>query len=110
MFSLRRTIRILCKFFFISDHRVWTLRRNLTFTINSLLYYLEVDVIEAQFSVLLKAVKGANEFEDIIKVHTQFLTDLLTKTFVMELDNVRGLFVSSNRFFNIHFVSLLLGF
>lgn len=67
---------------------MWTLRRNLTFTVNSLLYYLEVDVIEAQFSILLRAVKAANEFEDIIKVHTQFLTDLLTKTFVMELDDV----------------------
>lgn len=47
-----------------------------------------MDVIEAHFSVLLKAVKGADEFEDIIKVHTQFLTDVLTKTFVMELNNV----------------------
>lgn len=74
--------------FFRSDHRILTLRRNLSFIVHNLLYYLEVDVIEAQFSIFLKAVKSANAFEDIIKVHTQFLTDLLTKTFVMELDNV----------------------
>lgn len=85
--------------FLFSDHRVWTFRRNLSFTVNSLLYYLQVDVIEAQFCVLLKAVKDANEFEDIIKVHTQFLTDLLTKTFVMELDDVSGYLAALNRFF-----------
>ncbi|KAG5872320.1 hypothetical protein JTB14_018992 [Gonioctena quinquepunctata] len=64
------------------DKRVWTLRQNLMFLVNNLQYYLQVDVIEAQFSLLLKAVKNANEFEDIVKVHHEFITNLLAKTFV----------------------------
>lgn len=58
------------------------------FIVNNLQYYLQVDVIEAQFSVLQKAVTAASEFEDIIKLHTKFLTDLMTKTFVMKADEV----------------------
>ncbi|KAJ8924353.1 hypothetical protein NQ315_007149 [Exocentrus adspersus] len=68
------------------DRRVWTLRQNLMFLVNNLQYYLQVDVIEAQFSVLLKAVRNANEFEDIIKVHHEFISNLLAKTFVLTPD------------------------
>ncbi|CAH1962098.1 unnamed protein product [Acanthoscelides obtectus] len=68
------------------DRRVWTLRQNLMFLVNNLQYYLQVDVIEAQFSVLLKAVENANEFEDIIKVHHEFISNLLAKTFVLKPD------------------------
>ncbi|KAJ8962678.1 hypothetical protein NQ318_001074 [Aromia moschata] len=68
------------------DTRVWTLRQNLMFLVNNLQYYLQVDVIEAQFSLLLKAVQNANEFEDIIKVHHEFVSNLLAKTFVLTPD------------------------
>jgi gamma-tubulin complex component 4 len=68
---------------------VWTLRQHLLFLVNNLQYYLQVDVIEAQFSVLLKAVENANEFEDIIKVHHEFVSNLLAKTFVLTPDEVR---------------------
>ncbi|XP_050515476.1 gamma-tubulin complex component 4 [Diabrotica virgifera virgifera] len=64
------------------DRRVWTLRQNLMFLVNNLQYYLQVDVIEAHFSLLLKAVENANGFEDIIKVHHEFISSLLAKTFV----------------------------
>ncbi|XP_057669107.1 gamma-tubulin complex component 4 [Diorhabda carinulata] len=68
------------------DRRVWTLRQNLMFLVNNLQYYLQVDVIEAQFSFLLKAVENANGFEDIIKVHHEFISNLLAKTFVSTPD------------------------
>ncbi|CAG9821376.1 unnamed protein product [Phaedon cochleariae] len=68
------------------DRRVWPLRQNLMFLVNNLQYYLQVDVIEAQFSLLLKAVENANEFEDIIKVHHEFISNLLAKTFVSTPD------------------------
>lgn len=68
---------------------MWTLRQHLLFLVNNLQYYLQVDVIEAQFSVLLKAVENANEFEDIIKVHHEFVSNLLAKTFVLTPDEVR---------------------
>lgn len=68
------------------DQRILPLRENLIFLINNLQYYLQVDVIEAQFSLLLKAVQNANEFEDIIKVHHNFISNLLAKTFVATSD------------------------
>lgn len=70
---------------------MWTLRQKLMFLVNNLQYYLQVDVIEAEFSVLFKAVESANEFEDIIKVHHQFVSNLLSKTFVLMPDEVRFL-------------------
>lgn len=68
---------------------MWTLRQHLIFLVNNLQYYLQVDVIEAQFSVLLKAVENANEFEDIIKVHHEFISNLLAKTFILIPDKVK---------------------
>nr|XP_022913972.1 gamma-tubulin complex component 4 [Onthophagus taurus] len=68
------------------NKRVWTLRHNLMFLVNNLQYYLQVDVIEAEFSTFKKAVQNANEFEDIIRLHSKFLCNLLSKTFVMTVD------------------------
>ncbi|KAF5291369.1 hypothetical protein FQA39_LY03520 [Lamprigera yunnana] len=62
---------------------VWTLRNNLMFIVGNLQYYFQVDVIEAQFSILKSAIQNANEFEDIIRLHSEFLKNLLHKTFVM---------------------------
>lgn len=67
---------------------MWSLRQRLMFLVNNLQYYLQVDVIEAHFSVLLKAVESANEFEDIIKLHHEFISNLLAKTFVLTPDEV----------------------
>ncbi|EFA06296.1 Gamma-tubulin complex component 4 homolog-like Protein [Tribolium castaneum] len=68
------------------DRRVWTLRQHLIFLVNNLQYYLQVDVIEAQFSLLLKAIENASEFEEIIKVHHEFISNLLAKTFILTPD------------------------
>ncbi|XP_060536121.1 gamma-tubulin complex component 4 [Cylas formicarius] len=68
------------------DRRVWMLRQNLMFLVDNLQYYVQVNVIEAQFSLLLKAVKTANEFEDIIKVHQEFVVNLLSKAFLLMPD------------------------
>ncbi|CAG9862982.1 unnamed protein product [Phyllotreta striolata] len=66
--------------------RVGTLRQNLMFLVSNLYYYLQVDVIEAQFSLLMKAVENANGLEDIIKVHHEFISNVLAKTFVSTFD------------------------
>lgn len=58
------------------------------FVVNNLQYYLQVDVIEAEFSILKNAVLNANEFEDIIRLHSTFLKNLLHKTFVLTIDEV----------------------
>lgn len=69
------------------DRRIGTLRQNLIFLVNNLQYYLQVDVIEAQFSLLMQAVQNANEFVDIIKVHHEFISNLLIKSFVATSDD-----------------------
>ncbi|KAL3285905.1 hypothetical protein HHI36_000423 [Cryptolaemus montrouzieri] len=68
------------------DRRLWTLRHNLMFLIDTLHYYLQVDVIEANFSILEKAILNANELEDAIRVHHEFISTLLSKTFVLDAD------------------------
>lgn len=62
---------------------------------------MQVDVIEAQFSTLLKAVENANEFEDVIKIHHEFITNLLAKTFVLLPDEVS--FRDPSNLFNVNF-------
>lgn len=74
--------------FLFRDRRVWRLRHSLVYLVNNLQYYLQVDVIEAEFSVLKEAVRNVNEFEDIIRLHSKFLSKLLSKTFVMCVDEV----------------------
>lgn len=58
------------------------------FIVNNLQYYLQVDVIEAQFSIFKNAVLSANEFEDIIRLHSKFLKNLLNKSFVLTGEEV----------------------
>lgn len=55
---------------------------------DNLQYYIQVNVIEAKFSTLLKAVEKANEFEDVIKIHHDFVASLMSESFVLTLDEV----------------------
>ncbi|XP_066263011.1 gamma-tubulin complex component 4 [Euwallacea similis] len=68
------------------DRRVWMLRQNLLFLVDNLQYYIQVNVIEAKFSILMKAVESANELEDVIKIHHEFVVNLLTESFLLSLD------------------------
>lgn len=58
------------------------------FLINNLQYYLQVDVIEAQFAVLIKSVSNAQSVENIIKLHSEFLGNLMSRTFLMTINDV----------------------
>lgn len=66
------------------------------FLVNNLLYYLQVDVIEAQFAILKEGIKNANEFENIIKLHAVFLSNLLTKGFLMITQEVTDQYYQFN--------------
>lgn len=76
---------------FINNYRhpgVWALRNSLLFLVNNLQYYLQVVVIEAQFAVLKKSIENAKNVEDIIKLHAQFLGNLISRTFLMSMEEV----------------------
>lgn len=69
------------------------MRNSLLYLVNNLQYYLQVVVIEAQFAVLKKSVENAKNVEDIIKLHAEFLGNLISRTFLMSIDDVSHQFL-----------------
>ncbi|XP_049817120.1 gamma-tubulin complex component 4 isoform X2 [Aethina tumida] len=82
------------------DSRLWKFRHNLMYLINTIQYYLQVQVIEAEFSLLFKTLKNANQFEDVVTLHNQFVCRLLVKTLVLTLDETET-FGKKSRLFNL---------
>jgi len=60
----------------------WGLRRQMAFLVDNLQYYLQVDVLEAQFSELMKKVKETRDFESIQLAHERFLAKLHSQCFI----------------------------
>lgn len=58
------------------------------FLVNNLQYYLQVVVIESQFAVLKKSVESAKNVENIIRLHAEFLGNVISRTFLMSIDEV----------------------
>ncbi|XP_065059510.1 gamma-tubulin complex component 4-like [Rhopilema esculentum] len=66
----------------IGAAKTWSLRRKMAFLIDNLQYYLQVDVLEAQFSELVHAIKETRDFESIQTAHDRFLTKLMAQCFI----------------------------
>lgn len=49
---------------------------------------MQVDVIEAQFAVLNKSITNAQNVENIIKLHAEFLGNLMSRAFLMTINDV----------------------
>lgn len=60
----------------------WWLRSHMAFLVDNLQYYLQVDVIESQFSILLNNVENTRDFEAIRLAHDHFLSSLLSQCFI----------------------------
>ncbi|CAH0391715.1 unnamed protein product [Bemisia tabaci] len=60
----------------------WQLRTGLMFLIDNLQYYLQVDVLETEFSALMKAANETKDFEKLQQLHLLFLSKILTHSFV----------------------------
>ena len=61
-------------------------RNKLMFLIDNLQYYLQVDVLESQFSILMDKIEDSKDFEHIQRAHTIFQANVLGLCFL--LDNV----------------------
>jgi len=61
----------------------WWLRTHMAFLVDNLQYYLQVDVIESQFSILAEKIEKTRDFETIRIAHDQFITSLLTHCFLL---------------------------
>lgn len=65
------------------DIGVIQLRNNLIFIIDNLQYYLQVDVMESQYTVMETSMKSTRNFEDIQKAHSVFLANVMSQTFLL---------------------------
>ncbi|KAL5004702.1 hypothetical protein ScPMuIL_018158 [Solemya velum] len=64
------------------DAATWQLRTHMTFLVDNLQYYLQVDVIESQYGILLEKINTTRDFEAVKLGHDQFLSALLAQSFV----------------------------
>lgn len=60
----------------------WNLRTLMAFVVDNLQYYLQVDVLESQFSLLVEKMDCTHDFEAIKHAHEQFVVCLLAQTFL----------------------------
>ncbi|KAJ6662775.1 hypothetical protein lerEdw1_010979 [Lerista edwardsae] len=66
-----------------TDAVKWRLRHHMTFLVDNLQYYLQVDVLESQFSQLLQQINSTRDFESIRLAHDHFLSNLLAQSFIL---------------------------
>eukprot|EP00741_Cyanophora_paradoxa_P024455 tig00022075_g23612.t1 len=58
------------------------LRHEMSFVVDNLQYYMQVDVIEAQYAILQKKITEADDFEAVVRAHDEYLTTLLSQCFL----------------------------
>ncbi|XP_043278604.1 gamma-tubulin complex component 4 isoform X2 [Venturia canescens] len=61
---------------------VTQLRNNLIFIIDNLQYYLQVDVLESQYTIMENSIKNTRNFEHVQKAHSIFLANVMSQTFL----------------------------
>uniref|UniRef100_A0A8C4QIT6 Gamma-tubulin complex component n=1 Tax=Eptatretus burgeri TaxID=7764 RepID=A0A8C4QIT6_EPTBU len=61
----------------------WRLRNHMAFLVDNLRYYLQVDVLEVQFSRLLQKIGSEQDFESARLAHDAFLANLFTQSFIL---------------------------
>lgn len=62
------------------------LRNKMLFLIDNLLYYLQVDVLEAHFSILMNTIQCSKDFDQIIRAHNIFLGNVLCLSFLLNAE------------------------
>ncbi|CAL1526599.1 unnamed protein product, partial [Lymnaea stagnalis] len=60
----------------------WQLRTHMAFLVDNLQYYLQVDVIESHYKILLDKINSTKDFEAVKLAHERFLSSLLAQSFV----------------------------
>ncbi|XP_017482744.1 PREDICTED: gamma-tubulin complex component 4 homolog isoform X2 [Rhagoletis zephyria] len=84
------------------------LLNQLMFFIDNLQYYIQVDVLESQFSILLNTILNKADFEEIQKAHSIFLANILSLCFLLTNEDTMKLNInqfiisqSNNPIYNI---------
>lgn len=63
---------------------LWYLRSKLAYVIDNIYYYLQVDVIECQFSILIKKIKESKSYKAIDIAHKLFIQSIITQSFLSQ--------------------------
>lgn len=63
--------------------KIWLSRMHMAFLVDNLQYYLQVDVLEAQYSQLVEKINSTRDFESIGLAHDNFLTTLMAQSFLL---------------------------
>lgn len=67
----------------LSNDRIFCyIRHSMNFFISNLLYYLQVDVIDSEFTVLMKDVNAAKDFQTVLKANRNFLVSVVNLSMV----------------------------
>lgn len=83
------------------------LRNQLMFFVDNLQYYIQVDVLESQFSILMNTILNKADFEQIQKAHSVFQANILSLCFLLNDDDFTKInFNRSLRSTNPIFVTL----
>lgn len=62
------------------------LKNRMLFLIDNLQYYLQVDVVESQFSILMSAAQNSSDFEYIQRAHSVFLANVMSLSFLLNTE------------------------
>jgi hypothetical protein len=60
----------------------WQLRTHMIFIVDNLQHYLMADVLESQYSMLMKKLDHSTNFEEIRHSHDVFLSTVIAHTFI----------------------------
>ena len=60
----------------------WQLRTHMIFIVDNLQHYLMADVLESQYSMLMKKLDHSTNFEEIRHSHDVFLSTIIAHTFI----------------------------
>jgi len=60
----------------------WRLRTNMSFLVNNLQYYLQVDVIETQFHELMQKIRDSEDYQTVYEAHHEYLNSLHGQLFL----------------------------
>lgn len=66
------------------NNEVLQFRNQLMFLIDNLQYYLQVDVLESQYCIMMDKVKETKDFEEILRAHNCFQANVLGLCFLLE--------------------------
>ncbi|GAQ91736.1 Gamma-tubulin ring complex protein [Klebsormidium nitens] len=61
---------------------MWRVRQHMSYLITNLQFYIQVDVIEAQYAVLQERIEASKDFEDLARFHQEYLLALMSQSFL----------------------------